>query len=460
MGFKNDFVWGAATASFQIEGGAYDDGKGLSIWDMFCKTEGKVFGGDTGDVACDSYHKWEDDIAQMKELGVKAYRFSLSWPRVIPNGIGELNEKGLEFYDKFIDGLIEAGIEPFITLYHWDMPYELYKKGHWLNRESADWFEYYTDVVTKRYGDRVKKWFTLNEPQVFVGLGCQIGEHAPGLKLNKYDIFYMIHNSLLAHGKAVRKIKENVEGGLVGFAPVGPYKIPVNDDPKLAELAAKATFEEYNMEGDKPFSDQFFGFSLAMWTDPVFFGKYPDWAYKEFEGFIPDTIEDDMKIISEPTDFFGMNLYQGAAVELDEGGTLKYVSLEVGPKLTHFNWPVTERAAYWVPKMMYERYGKPIYVTENGLAMPDWVALDGKVHDPGRIDFLHRYLQQYQKLSAEGEVEVAGYFQWSLLDNFEWAEGYSKRFGLIHVDFNTLVRTPKDSYYWYKDVIKTNGDNL
>jgi len=244
MSFKKDFVWGAATASYQIEGGAYEDGKGLSVWDVFCKTEGKVYNGDTGDFACDTYHRWREDVQLLKDLGVQAYRFSMSWPRILPNGIGEVNEAGLKFYDDFIDGLIEAGITPYVTMFHWDYPYELYKKGSWLNRDSAEWFAEYADVITKRYGDRVKHWFTINEPQVFIGMGYQNGKHAPGHKFGPIDAITKVHNVLRAHGLAVQKVRENVKDSKVGFAPAFHVMAPKTDDPKLVEICRKINFEE------------------------------------------------------------------------------------------------------------------------------------------------------------------------------------------------------------------------
>ena len=455
MSFNNEFVWGAATASYQVEGAAYEDGKGLSIWDVFCKTEGKVYNGDTGDFACDSYHRWEEDIQLLKELGVDAYRFSLSWPRIMPTGKGEINEIGLKFYDQFIDALIEAGITPYITLFHWDYPYELYKKGQWLNKESSQWFADFTDVVTKRYGDRVKNWFTLNEPQMFIGLGYQNGRHAPGHKYGAIDLITMIHNVLLAHGKAVTVIRANVKESKIGFAPAFYPFMPETNDPELIEACRQMNFDEVLKED----TNEMFAFSQALWADPVFLGKYPDWVYKQFGWVLPTTLDEDMKIINQPIDVYGVNIYQGGTFRFDENKKLVPSPREEGHAVTGFDWPVTPEALYWGPKFVYERYGKPVYVTENGLSMKDWVALDGQVHDPNRIDFINRYLLEFQKAGDEG-VALAGYFQWSLMDNFEWEEGYKQRFGIVHVDFTTGRRTPKDSYHWYKSVVASNGRNL
>ncbi len=457
MSFKKDFVWGAATASYQIEGAANEDGKGLSVWDVFCKTEGKVYNGDTGDTACDTYHRWPEDVALLKELGVDAYRFSLSWPRIMPTGEGEINEKGLAFYDQFIDALIEADITPYITLFHWDYPYELYKKGGWLNRDASDWFAEYTEVVTKRYGDRVKHWFTLNEPQMFTGLGYQTGKHAPGHQYGPVDIITMVHNALLAHGKAVTVIRKNVVDSEIGFAPAFYPLMPKTDDPELIEQCRLMNFDELSVDLKDHRNE--FAFSQALWADPVYLGKYPEWVYVHFGEILPKSLEDDMKIISQEIDLYGVNIYQGGFFELNEQGALTPSKRKAGHAVTGFDWPVTPEALYWGPKFVYDRYQKPIFVTENGLSLKDWVSLDGQVHDPNRIDFLNRYLLQFKRAAADG-VELAGYFQWSLMDNFEWESGYKQRFGLVHVDFETYKRTPKDSYFWYKTVIASNGENL
>ena len=451
--FDKDFLWGAATASYQVEGGAYDDGKGLSVWDVFTKTEGKVYNMDSGDFACDSYHRIHEDVAILKELGVKAYRFSISWPRVMPKGTGEVNEKGLEYYDRFVDALLEAGIEPYVTLFHWDYPYELYKRGQWLNDDSSDWFEAYTRVVVGKLGDRVKNWMTHNEPQCFIGHGYQGAVHAPGHKYAKYDLIRMSHNVNLAHGKAVRAIREIVgDEANIGIAYVASLCHPKRDTPEDIEAARRYTFEpqKYLVGWD----ENNFCFDNDYWYDPILLGKYPDWVMDELRDWLPEEeqFKKDMEIITSDIDFVGLNVYQGPTVEAF-GDKVKVTREPEGHKVTGLNWLISEQIMYWGVKFMYERYNKPIYITENGLSNKDWVALDGKVHDEARIDFLKRYLTELEKAQNDG-VDVRGYFQWSLYDNFEWAEGYKDRFGLVHVDFVTGDRTPKESYYWYKELIK------
>lgn len=453
MSFKKDFIWGAAAASYQIEGAWKEDGKGMSIWDNLTEKPGAIYQGHTGKVACDHYHKYKEDIQIMKEMGLKSYRFSISWPRIFPDGIGKINQDGLEFYSNLVDELLANDIMPFPTLFHWDFPYELYLRGGWLNRESSDWFAEYTKAVVEKLSDRVDHWFTLNEPQVFVGLGHVTGEHAPGVKLQKRDIIRMMHNVLMAHGKAVKTIKENsVLDAKVGMAPVCNVCIPADDTKESTEAARDAMFSN---KGGKQFS----AWSNTWWLDPVYFGTYPEDGLDEAEKYLPETWKEDMEIISQPVDFLGNNHYSGSYVKLGKDGTPEHQKPEVGEALTGFNWRVTPEGLYWGPKFLSERYKSPIIITENGLSNKDWVSLDGKVHDPQRIDFTHRYLREYKKAAADG-IDIAGYFHWSVMDNFEWAFGYKERFGLVHIDFKTQKRTIKDSGYWYKTVIESNGENL
>ena len=450
MSFSKDFVWGVATASYQIEGAAYADGKGLNTWDVFSRTPGKTWEGCTGDVACDHYHCFKEDVAIMKQVGLKAYRLSISWSRVLPDGTGKPNPKGLEFYDALMDELLAAGITPWVTLFHWDYPYELFFRGGWLNRDSPAWFAEYTSLVVKHLSDRVQHWMTINEPQVFLQHGHVDGTHAPGLKLDWPDVLRATHNVLLSHGRAVQVIRaEAKKKPIVGFAPVGRTCIPTSDKPQDIEAARWAMFamNEKNL------------WSNSWFSDPIFFKQYPEDGLKLFGSAVPQVGAGDMELIGQPMDFYGMNTYRGMFVKMGSEGKPESVPLSSSRAQTTYYWEITPEALYWGPRFFYERYHKPIVVTENGMPNTDWIHTDGKVHDPQRIDYTSRYLQQLKKASMDG-VLVRGYFHWSLIDNFEWAEGYRQRFGLIYVDYPTQKRVPKDSADWYKQVIATNGENL
>ena len=450
MGFAKDFVWGAATSSYQIEGTGRDSGKGQNIWDVFTKEPGRVYEGHTGDIACDHYHRFREDVAYMKELGLKGYRFSIDWSRVLPEGTGKVNEKGIDFYNALIDELLEQGIEPYLTLYHWELPYELYKRGGWLNPEIVEWFGQYARLVAERFSDRVKYFFTLNEPQCFVGLGFLQGCHAPGVKAPLRDTFEMAHNALKAHGRAVQMLraygKQNVQ---IGYAPTSGMCYPEKETLKDIEAARKALFA-------LPDDLSNWTWNVSWWSDPVILGKYPEEGMKKYEKYLPVITDEDMKLISQPIDFYGQNIYNGRCIRMGTDGRPEEVRRPAGFPKTATNWPVTPEALYWGPKFLYERYRKPIYITENGMACHDTVSQDGKVHDPNRIDFLARYLKNLKR--AAEEIDIRGYFQWSLMDNFEWDKGYAERFGIIYVDFETQERIWKDSAYWYRDLIRRNGD--
>lgn len=459
MSFPKDFVWGAAAASYQIEGAAYEDGKGLSVWDMLCRKPGSIYQGHTGDVACDHYHRYKEDVALMKEIGLKAYRLSISWPRVLPEGIGAVNEKGLDFYSRLIDELLAKGITPYITLFHWDYPYELFCRGGWLNPDSSDWFVEYASVIVEKLSDRVKHWMTFNEPQVFIGLGHQEGIHAPGIRLGFAEVLRAGHHMLLAHGKAVQAIRAHAKTECqIGYVPVGLVRTPASDSPEDIEAARQATFGIAGKHW-RPMMSEKHCWNNTWWIDPVVLGHYPEDGIEFFGKDVPAIGPDDMQTICQPLDFLGMNSYFGWKVQAGQDGQPENVEFPEGHPQTAYRWVVHPEVLYWGPKFFWERYNLPIFVTENGLSNIDWIALDGEVHDPQRIDFLNRYLLQLQKASADG-VNVQGYFQWSLTDNFEWAEGYKERFGLIYVDFPTQKRIPKDSAYWYKEMIASNGGTL
>ena len=454
MSFRKDFVWGAATASYQVEGAAYEDGKGLNIWDVFCKEDGHVYEHHTGDVACDQYHRYKEDVAIMKELGLKAYRFSVNWARILPEGTGKVNEKGLAYYDNLGNCLIENGIEPYMTLYHWDLPYALHQRGGWLNPQSPEWFYEYAKLMAAHFSDRVSHFFTFNEPQCTVGLGYVTGEHAPGLKVGPYDYFSIWHNVLKAHGRGVQAIREAaVRPVEIGMAPCGALYYPATDSKEDIEAARKANFS-------LPEADiRAVSWDVAFCADPVFLGQYPEDIMKSFGQYFPKNAEKDLELISQPLDFYGQNMYNAVPVRADENGNPVRVDRYQGFPKTAIQWPVTPEVLYWAPKFLYERYQKPFYVTENGMSSHDWVSLDGKVHDASRVDFMHRYLREFKKAAADG-VDLRGYFAWSLMDNFEWAYGYSERFGMVYVDYQTQKRTVKDSGLFYKDVIASNGEIL
>ena len=454
MSFRKDFVWGAATASYQVEGAAYEDGKGLNIWDVFCKEDGHVYEHHTGDVACDQYHRYKEDVAIMKELGLKAYRFSVNWARILPEGTGKVNVKGLAYYDNLVNCLFENGIEPYMTLYHWDLPYALHQKGGWLNPQSPEWFYEYAKLMAAHFSDRVSHFFTFNEPQCTVGLGYVTGEHAPGLKVGPYDYFSIWHNVLKAHGRGVQAIREAaVRPVEIGMAPCGALYYPATDSKEDIEAARKANFS-------LPEADiRAVSWDVAFCADPVFLGQYPEDIMKSFGQYFPKNAEKDLELISQPLDFYGQNMYNAVPVRADENGNPVRVDRYPGFPKTAIQWPVTPEVLYWAPKFLYERYQKPFYVTENGMSSHDWVSLDGKVHDASRVDFMHRYLREFKKAAADG-VDLRGYFAWSLMDNFEWAYGYSERFGMVYVDYQTQKRTVKDSGLFYKNVIASNGEIL
>ncbi|WP_455950617.1 GH1 family beta-glucosidase [Eubacterium sp.] len=451
MGFCKDFAWGVATASYQIEGGAYDDGKGLNVWDVFCKKSGKIVDNSNGDVACDHYNRYKEDVKLMKDMGINAYRFSLNWARIIPAGIGTVNQKGIDYYNSLIDELIRNGIEPYVTLFHWDYPLELENKGGWLNPDSPRWFEYYTGVVAEAFGDRVKYFITFNEPQCIVHAGYSAGAFAPGKQYADKDTVKIAHNILLSHGLAVQMLRKKVNNCKVGYAPCCEPAIPVSDSKEDIEAAKEVLF------GEGVFS-QFWALSCAWWSDPVILGKYPDVLLKKLEKYLPKDYEKDMSVICQPLDFYGQNIYKGF---LYKQGFEKpeQVPFPIGYPHTAIGWPVTPECMYWGAKFLYERYKLPFIITENGISCRDIISLDGKVHDTYRIDYMQKYLMELKKASDEG-VDVKGYFVWTFMDNFEWAAGYQERFGLIYTDYQSLERIPKDSYYWYKKVVESNGENL
>jgi beta-glucosidase len=448
--FPKDFLWGVATSAYQVEGAAYEDGRGQSVWDVFCKKKGAVFDGDTGDVACDHYHRYKDDVALMKSLGVKSYRFSIAWPRVLPEGIGASNPKGLDFYSRLLDELGKAGIEPMVTVFHWDYPQALYKKGGWLNRDSADWFAEYTSLLADKFSDRIKLWATQNEPQCFIGSGLLDGSNAPGDKLPFGQYLTAAHNAMRAHGKAVQVLRaraKDPKAMSVGYVVSTQVTQPATSTPEDVEAARAAIFA-VGYRGQ---------WQNTWWMDPVLLGKYPDDGIALAGKDMPKFKASDLEEMKQPLDWLGLNLYKAEIFRRGADGKPEHVAFPSGFPRSGLDWlTITPSTMYWGPRFMYDRYKLPAYVTENGLPTREQLFLDGKVHDPQRIDYMHRYLSELARAIKDG-VPVHGYYAWSLLDNFEWAEGYKQRFGLVYVDYQNQKRVPKDSFDWYKKVIATNG---
>ncbi len=440
--FPKDFIWGSATASYQIEGAFNEDGKGESIWDRFSHTPGKIQDNDTGDVACDHYHRYEDDIKLMKEIGIKYYRYSISWPRVFPDGTGKPNEKGMDFYKRLTNQLLENGITPAITLFHWDLPQKLEDKGGWANRETIKYFEEYSSYVFKRLGDVVPMWFTHNEPFVFSFLGHALGIHAPG-ETDIAKSLNVAHNLLLSHGKVVSLFRNMNLDGKIGIALNLNTKYPASqkeEDIKAASL-----------------SD---GFVCRWYLDPLYKGSYPKdvLEYYSRRNINFEYPQEDLEIIKQPTDFLALNYYEPEFIRYDKNAEFVGINNELTNfERTEMNWIVNPQGLYDLLKRLDKDYGKPnLLVSENGAAFKDVVENDGSIRDERRINYIHEHLLACNKAIQDG-VNLKGYFLWSFMDNFEWSFGYSKRFGIVHVDFETLKRTIKQSGYWYKNVIENNG---
>ena len=456
--FPEDFIWGAATAAYQIEGGAAEGGRKPSVWDAFCKVPGKVYGGHSGETACDHYHRWKEDVALIKSLNLDAYRFSFAWPRLIPDGTGAVNEEGIAFYDRLIDALLEAGVEPWGTLYHWDLPQALHLRGGWLNPDVSEWFADYAEEIASRFSDRVTHFMTVNEPQVFIGGSYAEGRFAPGNIHSLSDGLQAAHNMLLSHGRAVQALRAGARSKVqIGHAAQYNPSLPASESPEDISAARQATFTVCRPDG--PVDPMKILWSFALYHDPMLLGTYPSDLLTCCPGAMPRMAEGDMDIISEPMDFLGINIYWGDYVKASARGPVS-VPHAPGCPMNSFGWPVTPSALYWGARFCMERYGRhDVFVTENGIPLCDWVTRDGAVHDPMRIDYIRSYLEGVERGLSEG-IPFKGYFYWSLMDNFEWAAGYSQRFGLTHVDYATGKRTPKDSAAWYARLAATNGASL
>ncbi|MEP6811912.1 MAG: GH1 family beta-glucosidase [Actinomycetota bacterium] len=429
------FVWGAATAAFQIEGAANEDGRGESVWDRFCATPGRVRNGDTGAVACDFYHRYRDDIALMRELGIDAFRFSIAWPRILPGGRGTVNEAGLDFYDRLVDELLGSGIAPFVTLFHWDTPQAIEDAGGWPVRATADAFAEYVDVVSQRLGDRVAHWITHNEPWVVSWVGHGWGHHAPGRESDA-DALATAHHLLLSHGRAVEILRRNAPGAQVGITLNLDNPYSASESPQ--DIAATRWVD---------------GLHNRWFLDPLFRGSYPEDMVEAWEEIMPDVRDGDLATISTPTDFLGVNNYTSPLVAADASGGRSQIVHRDDVDRTDMGWEVVPEGLQDLLLRLHREYAPAaIYVTENGAAYADVRGHDGHVRDAERQAYLEAYLRGAAQAVAQG-VPLRGYFAWSLLDNFEWAWGYWKRFGLVYIDYATLERIPKGSFYWYRDTI-------
>lgn len=442
--FPKSFIWGVATSSYQIEGAWNEDGKGPSIWDDFSHTPGKINRNENGDIACDHYHRLDEDIELIKNLGVKSYRFSTAWPRIMPDGTGKINQSGLDFYGRLVDSLLEAGIKPCVTLYHWDLPLTLQEKGGWLNPDTGRAFAEYSAAVAKYLGDRVKTYITINEPQCITRLGYGLGLHAPGCVTDELTQLAVAHNVLMAHGYAVQALRAEKNSFDIGFASTGKICYPLSNN---SENIRAAEYESFHI-GDG------WSFSHNWYLDPVVLGTYPrqDDLPEPLIRYIDHVSPNDLSTICQKINFLCLNLYNGDAV--DRNGNL--IERPAGSPRTALRWSVSPEAMHSALSQLYHRYGLPLYVSENGLSCNDKIFLDGHVHDPDRIDYLHRYISSMQDAVNEG-IPVKGYYHWSLMDNFEWHSGYDERFGLIYVDYgDDCRRICKDSYYWYQNLVRNN----
>jgi beta-glucosidase len=441
MSFPGDFLWGASTSAYQIEGSPLADGAGPSNWHVFSHTPGKTKLGQTGDVACDHYRRYRDDVALMRELGLQSYRFSISWSRILPAGRGAINQPGLDFYSRLVDELLAQNIMPNVTLYHWDLPAALDERGGWLNRDVAGWFADYATLLFRSLGDRVPMWATLNEPWVSVDAGYVHGVHAPGLRDPARGPI-AAHNLLRAHGMAVQSFRAEHQGNIGIVVNLEP-KYPASESP--ADLAATNRADAY---------------WNRQYLDPVFFGRYPDEMADIYGAAWPEHDPADLALIQQPIDFVGINYYKRGVVRDDPSAIPARDGYVRQPQHEHteLDWEVYPAGLTRILTWVRDRYGDiPLYITENGAAFADPDSpVGGVVDDPRRVNYLRTHLLAAHEAIAAG-VNLRGYYAWSLLDNYEWSEGYTKRFGIVHVDFATQQRTPKSSAHFYSDVIRSNG---
>lgn len=439
--FPPDFVWGVATSAYQIEGAWNEDGRGLSIWDTFCRQPGKIRNGDTGDIATDHYHRMPQDVQLLGDLNIPAYRFSIAWPRVQPAGKGAINPPGLDFYDRLVDSLLAQNIRPFITLYHWDLPQALQDEGGWINRTTALRFAEYAQIVAHRLGDRVNNWITHNEPFVAALVGHYYGEHAPGTR-DLAAALQAMHHLLLSHGLSVQAVRSEVQH---------PINVGITLNLTTVHPASDS-------QADRAAAIRYDGIQNRLFLDPVLRGSYPEDMVNLFGTLFPHVQSEDLEIIHAPLDFLGVNYYNRTVIHHDPD--IPLVNLQE----THLEgreysqmWEIYPEGIYEVLIRVWNEYHPPkIYITENGTAIPDGLDADGRIRDYRRIRFIRDHISKCHRAIQAG-VPLHGYFAWSMMDNFEWAWGYDMRFGLVYVDFETLQRTVKESGRWYSQVIRQNG---
>jgi beta-glucosidase len=440
--FPNDFLWGVATSAQQVEGAVGEDGRGESIWDVYARVDGAIVDGSNPRIACDHYHRWRDDIALLQWLGVGAYRFSIGWPRIFPDAAGKVNAAGLDFYDALVDALLAARIRPFVTLNHWDLPQSLQGSGGWTTRSTVDAFVRYADVVSRRLGDRVGHWVTHNEPWCVAHLGYESGAHAPGMR-DPAASLRVAHHLMLSHGRALEVLRRNATGAQVGIV-----------------LVLTPVHPATGSDADRNAARQFDGSFNRWYLDPLYRGRYPEDAVTDRVQLghvagpeLPFVQPGDLETIAAPTDFLGVNYYSRAVVKAGANGEPEAVRVAPVAELTAMGWEVYPRGLYEVLSRVRDDYAPArIYITENGAAYDDEPGTAAPIPDQRRVDYMDAHVTQVQRAIADG-MPIAGYFLWSLMDNFEWSQGLSKRFGLFHVDFRTQQRTPRESAYWYRDVI-------
>jgi len=437
LSFPKDFRWGCATAAYQVEGATHEDGRGMTNWDVFCQTPGKIAHGDTADVACDSYHRYAEDTQLLKNLGVGTYRMSIAWARIFPEGRGKPNQKGIDYYNRVIDGVLAAGIEPYVTLFHWDLPQAL--PGGWQNRDTAYAYADYAGFMASKLSDRIGHFMTVNELRCFTDLGHSVGIHAPGLKLAPADVNQVRHHGVLAHGLGVQAIRAHAKAGTqVGLADNTVFYVPVMETPEHIAAAKKATREQN-----------------AMFLTAIMEGRYIDEYLAQEGANAPKVQAGDMAIVGSPLDFVALNIYAPEWARADDNpkGYVTIPHIASSPRMASPWLVVGPEVAYWGVRQVSELWGpKTLYISENGASADDPV-VNGHIDDVDRVMYLRNYFENVRRAVVEG-YPLKGYFLWSLMDNFEWADGYTKRFGIHYVDFATQKRTPKLSAAWYREVIR------